>query len=262
MTSIIFTYDDDTQVQIDLVLKRYWLDPSETWVWFPHDYQIGDYWNDKEPPKNRDGYNRGYPDTKGRPETVVTFEKDDRVSLTPEQQQFHEDLFSLAAFGKVDRERFASELENSFMSTMAANRVITNDRGYPEGYMPLAIGGNIGKVIGEGRPNAKFGLSYVLECLDASKKLPDVEEVYFEKPWLWSKATICRYAYPADNIQGLGNPWQHVIPFPQLDLWNAHTPLLLISNTGTINVQRARCEFIVDGKIPNPYNPHLEKSFL
>ena len=236
------------------------LDPHLDWVYFAHDYQIGHYWDDKEPHKNRDGYNRGYPDKGGRPETVVTYEKDDRVSLSSAWQEFHKKLFCIAAFGIPDLAMFTL-IEDAFDNAMAPNRVITNDRGYPTGYMPLAMGGNIGHVVGEGRPDSKFGPSYVIECLNGSQTPPDVEDVFWNKPWLWSKATICRYARPEDNIQGLANPWQHVNYFPQLDSWNAHTPLLLISNTGTLQVQKTRCKIITDGIIPNPYFPPLKRAF-
>ena len=179
--------------------------------------------------------------------------------MTPPWQQFHEDMFSVAAFGIVDRNRF-SLLQGAFDSTMAANRVITNKLGYPHGYMPLAMGGNIGHAIGEGRPNSKFGAAWQIETLNASEPPPDVEDVFWNKPWLWSRATIIRYAYAEDGIQGLANPWQHVIPFPQLDAWNAHVPLLLISNTGYVHVQKSRCKPTM--AVVNPYFRYLDRAYV
>jgi hypothetical protein len=151
----------------------------------------------------------------------------------------------------------------AFESTMAPNRVITNKAGFPDGYMPLLMGGNIARRLEEHvfRPNAKFGEAYKVETLDASKPPPDVEEVFWTMPWLWSKATVARYAFPEDGIVGLDSPWQHVIPFPQLEAWNAHVPLLNISYGGWNYVQRARCQDWKYSWVPNAYNPAVTKAY-
>jgi len=238
------------------------LDPASTWAFFAHDYQIGHYWDDKDPPKNRDGYNRSYTLKQGKPETVTTVEKEDRVKLSLEWRKFHREMFTLAAFGVADMALFAP-LELYFEFVMADNRVITNHAIWYEGYMPLAMGGNIGRVIGEARPNDWFGDAWQIETLDASKPPPDVTDVFYNRPWLWSKATVTRYAYPEDGILGLGNPWQHVTPFSHVSYnYNAHVPLLLISNGGMVHVQKTRCKIITDGIIPNPYNPPMERAFV
>jgi len=232
------------------------LDPAQLWGFLLHDYQVGDYWG-----TDKIGKTRWAPRTHGDPETVTTFRKEERVSLSPAWQDFHKLIFTLAAFGEADLSLFGM-LEGAFDSTMAPNRVITNKVGYPEGYMPLCMAGNTVRLLSDQvyRPNAKFGHSYKIETLDASKTPPDVEEVFWEKPWLWSRATVARYAKPEDNIQGLASPWQHVTPFPQLDAWGAHVPLLNISYGGWNYVQTARVQLFAGGPVPNAYNPPLTRN--
>lgn len=237
------------------------LDPNMLWGRLKHDFELGDYWSDDE--KRRKGRTRWYPKKHGDPETVVTYYKEARVSLSPAWQEFHKLMFVLAAFGVADMDRFEL-VESAFNRTMSPTVVITNKRGFPDGYMPLCMGGNIVRLLSNRiyRPDSKFGHSYQIETLDASKPPPDVEEVFFNKPWLWSKATVARYAFPEDNIIGLDSLWHHVIPFPKMDMWNAHVPLLNISNHGWNYVQTARIELWDKGYVPNPYNPPLEKRFL
>jgi hypothetical protein len=233
------------------------LDTSKAWVFLRHDFQLGNYWGTEKA-----GRTRWYPQKHGDPETVLTFRKEQRVSLSPAWQDFHKLLFTLAAFGEAKLSLFPL-LRQAFESTMAPNRVITNKTGFPNGYMPLLMAGNIARRLDERiyRPNAKFGESYKIETLNADKAPPDVEEVFWKKPWLWSKATIARYALPQDRIVGLGSPWQHVIPFGQLDRWNAHVPLLNISYGGWNYVQTVRCALWERTELPNPYNPALVKAF-
>lgn len=240
----------------DLVDHTSPLPPNSLFGFLLHDFQTGDYWG-----ANKIGYNRVYPTRSGRPETVKTHFKEDRVSLTPAWQDFHKLMFTLCAFGEANLNLFP-ELEQAFSSAMAPNRVITNHRGWPEGYMCLCMGGNFVKLLDDKiyRPNSNFGYSYKIETLDGSKTPPDVEDVFYNKPWLWSKATNLRYAFPEDNISGLENPWQHVIPFPQLGDWNAHTPLLNITNYGWNYVQVPRVRIWQENFVPNPYNPPIEKT--
>lgn len=257
MSNLTLDYDDNTKQDF----HRVPLDPALQWVVFLHDYQVGHYWDDKEPPKNRDGYNRGYDDHKGRPETVITYEKDEIMRLTPAWVDFCKGLFCTAVYGVADLSMF-KPLENAFDNVMGESKVIANHHTFPDGFMSLAFGGNIGKVIGESKPNANFGPAWVLECLDFSAPPPDAERIFFEEQWKWSKATNCRYAKPEDNIDGLANPWQHVNYFPQLDAWGAHVPLPLISRTGTVQVQKTRCKIITNYMIPNPYHPSRKRAYV
>ena len=230
-----------------------------------HDYQLGDYWNKGQ--KNRNGRTRWYPKTHGDPETVLTFYKEDRVNLSPAWQDFHKLMFVLAAFGEAKISLF-HEVADAFDRTMGPTVVITNKKGFPTGYMPLCMGGNIVRLLNTNvyRPNAKFGESYKFECLDASKPPPDVEDVFWNKPWLWSKATVARYAHPDEDIPDLGTDeddrWKHVIPFPKMDPWNAHVPLLNINNRDWNYVQKERVEIWDKDYVPNPYHPELTKAFI
>ena len=52
------------------------LDPNYTWVYFGHDYQIGDYWNEDDIKRN--GKTRWFPSTHGDPETVKTWYRNKR----------------------------------------------------------------------------------------------------------------------------------------------------------------------------------------
>jgi len=232
------------------------LDANKIYGYLLHDYQVGSWWGVDKINKTR-----WYPKTYGNPETVATFLKEDRVSLSPAWQDFHKLMFTLAAFGEAKLSLF-SEISQAFDSVMSPTRVITNDKGFPEGYMPLCMGGNIVEIYGLNieRPNAKFGLSYKIKCLDGSKSPPDVEDIFWNHPELWSKATVARYAYSNDDIP-LSNPWSHVIPFPQLDKYNAHVPLLNISNTGYNWIPIQRMGLWENNFAPNPYNPKQSKAF-
>lgn len=233
------------------------LDPSQLWGFLKHDFQLGDYWG-----ADKAGKTRWAPRTHGDPETVKTWFKEDRVSLTPAWQDFHKLMFTLAAFGEAKMSLFPL-VQAAFERTMGPTVVITNKVGFPEGYMPLCMGGNTVRLLNdkEYRPNEHFGRSYKIETLNGSKAPPDVEEVFWTKPWLWSKATVARYAFSSDNIQGLASPWHHVIPFPKMDTWNAHVPLLNISNVGWNYVQTARVAIWKHTVLPNPYNPPLVKVY-
>lgn len=233
------------------------LNLSEHWVFLKHDFQLGNYWG-----SDQAGRTRWYPRTHGNPETVITYRKEQRVSLTKAWQDFHKLMFTLAAFGEARMSLFP-EVKAAFERTMGPTVVITNKIGFPEGYMPLLMGGNIARRLDDRiyRPNTKFGESYKIETLDGQKRPPDVEEVFWTKPWLWSKATVARFAFPTDHIDGLASPWQHVIPFPKMDAWNAHVPLLNISNGGWNYVQVARCALWERTDLPNPYNPALTKAY-
>ena len=215
------------------------------WGLLLHDFQLtGDYWGE-----NTTGKNRCFPHkNQGKPETVRTYEKDATTVLSPAWQEFYKTLFCLAAFGVSTLDYFLM-LRNAFNSTMAYNRVITNHSDWIQGYMTLGMGGNLVKIIGEGRPDAKFGDSYIVETLAASSPPPMAEDVFFNMPWLWHKATICRYNAELDN------PWSHVIKFPQLEPWNADTPLMLISRHGKANIQKTRVQEIDHFTIPHPYHP-------
>jgi len=243
----------------DILYKRVvktTLEEDKLWGYLLHDYELGNWWGD-----DKIGKTRWYPKTHGDPETVATFFKDDRVSLSPAWVDFHKLLFTLAVFGEAKMSLF-KELENRFDSVMSPTRVITNSRGFPEGYMPLCFGGNIVQLdsLEFERPNNLFGLSYKIRCLNGSKSPPDVEDVFWNHPELWSKATNARYAFPEDNIP-IANPWSHVIPFPQLDLYNAHVPLLNISNTGYNYIPVKRVVFWQDWFVPNCYHPAKQKVF-
>lgn len=233
------------------------VDPSKIYAFLLHDFQLGDWWG-----ADKVGKTRWYPRKHGDPETVATLLKEDRVSLSPAWQDFHKLIFVLATFGEAKMSLF-SYIQARFDSVMSPTRVITNERGFPEGYMPLCMGGNIvelASILTE-RPNSKIGLCYKIKCLDGSKSPPDVEDIFWNHPEYWSKATVARYAYPEDNIP-IENPWSHVIPFPQLDPWNAHVPLLNISNTGYNWIPVRRMKLLLsDQDFPNPYNPPMSKRF-
>jgi hypothetical protein len=73
---------------------------------------------------------------------------------------------------------------------------------------------------------------------------------------------VARYVTDSElDSNPLRNRWSHVIPFPQLSKWDAHTPLLNISRGGVNFVQKARCVPYTGTKIPNPYNPEKVKAF-
>lgn len=254
MNKLIVDYDDNSSQGFSQVQ----LDPSQDWVRYLHDFELGHFWDSKEPPKNRAGYNRRYTLKGGDPETVAPYEKEDRVSLDPAWDKFNKQLFCLDCFGTPDLAMFPL-IKNAFENVMGPKRVITNYQGYPDGYMPLAMGGGIGHVLGESKPDAKYGPSYVIEALNAKLPPPDPEEVFFEKRWLWNAATNCRCLNPEDNVEGLANPWQHVNWFSQLDAWNGRVPLMLISNTGVVQIKKVRCAKITDYKIPNPYHPEMAR---
>lgn len=234
------------------------LDPDKIWAFTLHDFQLGSYWG-----LDKIGKTRWYPRTHGDPETVITWFKEDRVSLSKAWQDFHRLMFVCAAYGEAKMSLFP-DVEAAFERTMGASVVITNKQGFPDGYMPLLLGGNVIELISTKleRPNNLFGLSYKFKTLDASKPPPDVEDVFYNHPELWTKATVARYAFPEDNID-LQNPWSHVTPFPKMDFWNAHVPLLNISNYGWNLVQTARVEILQNPiyQLPNPYNPPLVKAY-
>ena len=240
-------YKSDTVVPITLLQQ---LDPAFTWGYLLHDYQT-DYWKEQ-----RDiplGVHRGFRGNKyrGQPETVNTNEKDDPIKLTQAWQLWYMRFFVRVLLGVDDFSRFP-EVEQAFNSTMADNRVITNHQGWPSGHMCLGMGGNIVKILGPGRPNADFGPSYWIETLKAVEPPPDLEEVY-NSSWLWSKATISRYAQEDEEFRPF-DQMQSVDPFPQSDPFNAHTPLMLISMKGKANVMQKRVRIITDGMIPPTYN--------
>lgn len=244
-----------------------------------HDFQIGDWWSDDE--KNRTGRNRSYPQQVGKPETVATYFKEDRVELTPEWQWFHFRQMIFACFGHFDEKLLTKEerkaMNAAWASTMAGNRVITNnkgpDNGYQDviqginlgaegiGYMSLGMGGNVIELVDENiYRKGVMGDCLRFKTLDGSKPPPDPEEVNFlTYPQYFSRATICRYYEHSPLLDGLENPYQHVIMFDQFDTWNAHTILLNISKYGENYVPVQRCLPWNSDEIPNPYNPNLEK---
>jgi len=232
-----------------------WLDPSQTWAYFLHDYQTP-YWSiQRDIPE---GKHRGFPrKAVGQPETVATFEKEERNKLTPAWQEFYKRLCVIAVYGKPDLRHFPA-ISEKFNSVMADNRVISNFKDWREGYMTLAMGGNVGKVIGESRPNAKIGPCWTFETLNSSGEPPDPEEVFWNKPWLWQKATISRYAKPEENKPI--DPWQSVDPFSQFG-FDRHVPLMFINNRGVANIPKMRCRILRAEALREPinaYNPPLE----
>ena len=93
-----------------------------------HDFQLGGYWNDNK--HKRNGKTRWYPKKHGDPETVITFYKEVRVSLSPAWQDFHKLMFVLAAFGEAKISLF-QEVDDAFNRTMGPTVVITNKKGFP-----------------------------------------------------------------------------------------------------------------------------------
>lgn len=247
LSKVITTYEDGSYKVENFNV------PEGDFGFLMHDYQT-EYWHIiRDIPM---GVHRGYPrKAVGQPETVNTFEKDDKQVLNDEWQEWYKRFWCLAAFGSTDLRKFPL-IEQAFNNAMASNRVITNFSDWISGYMCLGMGGNIVKIVGEGRPNSKFGPSYVVETLNSSKSPPDVEDVFYNKPWLWSKATVSNYE------EGKGvNPWQVVDPFPQLHNCNAHVPLMLINAKGTANIMKIRVLPMPSYEVPNPYNPKQYKNF-
>lgn len=270
------------------------LDHSKNWGYFPHDFQLKEMigysiWTDAD--KNRDGKTRWYPKQNGDPETVLTYFKDDVVFMSDAWQWFAFRQFVFMAFGHFDEKKLdpldLDKLKKAWASAMQGNRVITNNRGWDDnyrdvilgvnldsqnfGYMNLCMGGGVFvyKTKADGspitvKPNAKFGVGYVIECLNGSNPPPDPRDVNpITTPHLVQIATVARY--DKENTSGLLNRWSHVIPFPQMETqgYNSHVPLLNISNRDTTWVQTARA-YIPKEKMtikPNPYNPPLDKAF-
>lgn len=266
------------------------LDSSKLWCYFPHDFELKkligySIWTDND--KNRDNRTRWYPKPIGNPETVATFYKDDKTTMTPAWQWFAFRQFVFACFGHFDETKLddaeLDALKKAWASAMMGKRVITNFTGWDNGYqdvilgvnsdapyfkyMGLCMGGNLGSVRmdsagnpGIYHPNAAFGSSYKVESLNGLHEPPDPRDVNFvTAPHLVQIATIARY--DAEGTSGLSNPWSQVIPFPQLHAWNAHLPLLNITN-GDYNLVSISRAYIPPVKItsrPNPYNPPQAK---
>lgn len=269
------------------------LDETRMWGYCPNDYELHEYFGKSvwsEDGKNRDGYNRFYPKTHGDPSTVITFKKEDKVVMTAAWQWFvFRSCFVFPCFGHFDETKLSAQdltsLKNSWGSVMQGNRVITNNTGPThnnpdnpgDGYrdvirnlhgdqpffriMPLLMSGTIVELTGKSqRPNSLFGDAWEFRCLDGTKAPPNPEDFNFIRtPEYFSIATNVRYAFPSDNIQGLANEWQHVIPFPQNDWRNAHVVLPNIANGSTNLVPKNRCAVWKNGFVPNPYNPPLQK---
>jgi len=250
LTKTITTYSDGS---LKIVEEN---KPIGTFGYLLHDFETTYWYEIKE--GVIPGVSRGYPRMAvGQPETVNTYEKDNKQHLSVEWQEFYKKMWCLAAFGVADLNKFG-QIENQFNSAMASNRVITNFSDWINGYMTLGMGGNIVRVLGEGRPPG-FGMSYTVETLNSSEPPPDVVDVFYNKPWLWSKATVSRYAKPEEGKTI--DPWHSVDPFPQLANWNAHTPLMLISSTGKANMLQCRVQIMENYNVPNPYNPEQIKSY-
>ena len=170
-----FTLEMESHEAVSGVLSTV---PQGTFGYLLHDFETT-YWNEKRGIPL--GVSRGYPrKTVGQPETVNTYEKDDSQHLNAEWQEFYKRIWCLAAFGTNDLQMFGL-IQQSFDSAMAPNRVITNKSNWIDGYMCLGMGGNIVKVLKEGRPNSLFGKSWIVETLNSSEAPPDVEEVFWRQ---------------------------------------------------------------------------------
>ena len=227
-----------------------------------HDYELPRWYMQKMWNTDKAGVHRGWPrKAVGQPETVATFEKDDNNKFSDLWQDFNLDIHMLAVFRHHDMDKVSPSDWDKFMdafdSVHASNRVINNKGTWWNDYMALGMGGNTYKLKSTAtyRPNSEFGEAYKVLSLDSSRPPPNVDEVWNDKSYLLSTATISRYAKPEDDIDGLGNAYQHVIPFPQYDSWGAKVPLLLISRKGYVHIPTVRLEHVTE--IASPFNPVL-----